>query len=240
MKHQKKEADMYEPIRQLLNGLGFIVRGEVKNCDIAAIKGEELWVVEMKLSANLTLLYQAMERKAITDYVFIAIPRPKNSRAKNFSLLKKIISKLELGLILVSIDSPVPLAEIAIHPTTSKKTSPKKSESVRKEILGRSSDTIGGAANTRVSTAYREKCIKIACMLEVQGELNSRELLRLGCEKDTATILRLNHYGWFTKTENGKYTLSAAGKEHLHTNANLPLVVFYRNLSNELPRQDLL
>ena len=228
MKPKRKESNMYEPIRQLLSGLGFIVRGEVKNCDIAAIKEGEIWVVEMKLSANLTLLYQAMERKAITDCVFIAIPRPKNSRNKNFGLLKKIIAKLELGLILVSTDSPVPLAEIAIHPNASKKINPKKAEAVRKEILGRSSDTAGGAANTKISTAYREKCIKIACFLEAFGELDSRELLKLGFEKDTATVLRNNHYGWFFKSENGKYTLSTAGKEYLHTNANSPLVVFYR------------
>ena len=228
---------MYEPIRQLLNELGFIVRGEVKNCDVAAIKEDELWVVEMKLSANLTLLCQAMERKTITNFVFIAIPRPKNSRNRNFSLLKKIISKLELGLILVSLDSPIPLAEIAIHPQGNKKNNPKKSESVRKEILGRSSDTAGGASNTKVSTAFREKCIKIACLMEAAGELGSRELLKLGCEKDTATVLRNNHYGWFSKTGNGKYILSTTGKEYLHSNANSPLVVFYSDFTKKNEQQ---
>ena len=219
---------MYEPIRQLLIGFGFIVRGEVKNCDIAAIRGEDLWIVEMKLSANLTLLYQAIERKAITEHVFIAIPRPKNSRNKNFTSLKKIIAKLELGLILVSLDSPVPLAEITIHPSASKKTNPKKSEIIRREILGRSSDSAGGTVKTGISTAYREKCIKIACLLEAKGELNSRELLKLGCEKDTSAVLRNNHYGWFAKTGSGKYALSEIGSGYLHTNANSPLVVFYR------------
>ena len=228
---------MYEPIRQLLNSLGFIVRGEVKSCDIAAIREGELWVVEMKLSANLTLIYQAMERKTITDYVFIAVPRPKNSRNKNFASLKKIISKLELGLILVSLDSQIPLAEIVIHPLSSKKTVQKKSESVRKEILGRSSDTTGGASKGKISTAYREKCIKIACILESKGELSSRELLKLGCEKDTASVLRNNHYGWFVKAQGGKYSLSSTGKEYLHKNTNLPLVMFYKKLSNRLPLQ---
>ena len=237
MKPQLRESNMYEPIRELLNSLGFIVRGEVKNCDIAAIKGEELWVVEMKLYANLTLLCQAMERKLITEHVFIAIPRPKNNRSKNFVTLKKIVSKLELGLVLVSFDSPIPLAEIAIHPTGRRKTNPKKSVSVRKEILGRSSDSTGGTTKKGVSTAYREKCIKIACLIKLNEELSSRELLKLGCEKGTAAILRKNHYGWFAKTENGKYTLSTMGKEYLLTNANSPLVVFYTNLPNQYPAQ---
>ena len=222
---------MYEPIRQLLNGLGFIVRGEVKNCDIAAIKAEVLWVVEMKLSANLTLLYQAMERKTITEHVFIAIPRPKNSRSKNFASLKKIVSKLELGLILVSIDSPKPLAEIIIHPSGNRKTNPKKSDFIRREILGRSSDSTGGTTKTEVSTAYREKCIKIACLIKAHRELTSREMLKLGCGKDTAKILRNNHYGWYAKTGDGKYTLSDIGNEYLHTNRDSLLVVFYRNSS---------
>ena len=221
---------MYEPIRLLLNELGFIVRGEVKNCDIAAIQEDELWVVEMKLSANLTLLYQAMERKSVTDYVFIAIPRPKNSRSKNFASLKKIVSKLELGLILVSIDSPVPLAEIAIHPAGGGTTSRHKAESIRKEILGRSSDTSGGTSKTKISTAYREKCIRIACFLEAKGDLSSRELMRLGCEKDTAAILRNNHYGWFAKTADKKYFLADAGKAYLHANDNMPIVAYYRDL----------
>ena len=224
---------MYEPIRQMLIGLGFIVRGEVKNCDIAAIKGDELWVIEMKLSANLTLLYQAIKRKTITDCVFIAIPRPINSRNKNFATLKKIISKLELGLILVSIDSPTPLAEIAIHPNISKKTNSKKAESVRKEILGRSSDSTGGTANTKINTAFREKCIKIACLIEANGELSSRELRKLGCESDTAVVLRNNHYGWYKKTGNKTYILSDIGKEYLYANSNLALVVFYKKLSNQ-------
>ena len=227
----QKESSMYEPVRRLLNGLGFIARGEVKRCDIAAIREGELWVVEMKLSANLTLLCQAMERKSVTDFVFIAIPRPKNSRNKNFASLKKIIAKLELGLILVSIDSPVPLAEIAIRPAGGGKTSRQKAESIRKEILGRSSDTAGGAAKTKISTAYREKCVKIACLLEAKGALSSRELMKLGCEKDTAAILRNNHYGWFVKTEDRKYFLTDAGKAYLHTNENTPLVTYYRSMS---------
>ena len=220
---------MYEPIRQLIISHGFVVRGEVKNCDIAAIREDELWVVEMKLSANLTLLYQAMERKTMTDFVFVAIPRPKNNRNKNFAMLKKIINKLELGLIVVSLDSPMPRAEIIIHPSGSGKTNKRKAESVRNEILGRSSDTTGGASKTAVDTAYREKCIKIACTLEAKGALNSRELAKFGCEKGAASILRNNYYGWFSKTADKKYMLSDMGKGYLNTNSDAPLVIFYRS-----------
>ena len=92
MKH--KECEMYEPIKNLLVSQGFIVRGEVKGCDIAAVQGETLWVVEMKLSANITLVYQAMERQNGATGVFVAIPRPKNSRDSNFRSFQKLIEKL--------------------------------------------------------------------------------------------------------------------------------------------------
>ena len=227
MNCSQKESNMYEPIRQLLNSLGFIVRGEVKKCDIAAIRDGEVWVVEMKLSPNLTLLYQAIERKSITNFVFIAIPRPKNIRNKNFASLKKIISKLELGLILVSVDSPVPIAEIVMHPSVSGKTNKQKEELIRKEILGRSSDTTGGVVKAAISTAYREKCVKIACLLETKGALNSRELRKLGCEKDTAVILRNNYYEWFEINAEKKYILTNAGKDYLKVNETTPLVAYY-------------
>ena len=128
----KREATLYEPIKNLLTAQGFTVRGEVNYCDIAAVRGGELWLVEMKLSANLTLIYQAMERKKITSTVFIAIPRPRNSRSKNFMALKKLLKKLEIGLITVALDSPVLHAEIIAlpSPSTSKKENKKAAQSV--------------------------------------------------------------------------------------------------------------
>ena len=89
MKMKYKESDMYAPIRDLLAGQGFTVRGEVKGCDISAIRDEALWIIEMKLHANITLIYQAMARQDATGWVFIAIPRPRNARDGNFLKLKK-------------------------------------------------------------------------------------------------------------------------------------------------------
>ena len=233
----QKESTMYEPIREMLKELGFIVRGEVKNCDIAAVKGEELWIVEMKLSASITLLYQAMERKRITDFVYIALPRPKNSRHKNFSCLRKIVEKLELGLILVSLDSPLPIAEIVTLPQKGGKPNKKKAESVRNELLGRSIDTTGGINKSGVNTAYREKCIQIACFLEKFKSLKTRELTKMGCPKDTSSILRNNHYGWFKRTGDKENVLSDRGLAFLTNSSQSPLVVFYREAADLLTQE---
>ena len=224
----RKESDMYEPIKKLLSEQGFIVRGEVKDCDIAAIKEGVLWVVEMKLAANITLIYQAMERQTATDWVFIAIPRPRNSRDGNFKSLQKLLKKLNLGLITVALDSPVKHAEILIFPSGKAGKTNKKSETIRKELLGRTTDTLGGTTKTAVNTAYRERCVRIACLLEAKGQLRPRDLVELGCEKDASFILRQNYFGWFNKVNRGVYELSAAGRGYLSGNEASSLVSYYR------------
>ena len=71
------ETDLYKPVYDYLVRQGYTVHSEVKNCDITAIKGEELIVVELKTSFNLKLLAQGAKRQRIADSVYVAIPVPK-------------------------------------------------------------------------------------------------------------------------------------------------------------------
>ncbi|MCL1878156.1 MAG: DUF2161 family putative PD-(D/E)XK-type phosphodiesterase [Defluviitaleaceae bacterium] len=229
---KKKESDMYEPIKNLLTSQGFIVRGEVKGCDVAAVRGEELWIVEMKLSANLTLIFQAMARKEAAENVFIAVPRPKSGRDKNFRSLKKLVKKLELGLITVALDSPVKLAEIITFPEGTKREN-KKSASIKKEIFGRTTDSPGGTAGAKINTAYRERSVKIACLLEAKGAQSAKSLRAMGCEGDTYTILRGNPYGWFKKIAAGIYDITDVGQNYLKQNESISLVTYYRMKATE-------
>ena len=43
-----REKDLYGPVRDYLENLGYQVKGEVKDCDIAALRDGELIVVELK------------------------------------------------------------------------------------------------------------------------------------------------------------------------------------------------
>ncbi len=43
-----KESDMYLPIKDFLVEDGYVVRGEVNNADIVAVKGGDMIIVEMK------------------------------------------------------------------------------------------------------------------------------------------------------------------------------------------------
>ncbi|MCL2361256.1 MAG: DUF2161 family putative PD-(D/E)XK-type phosphodiesterase [Defluviitaleaceae bacterium] len=228
MKTTYKETDLYNPIRDMLQDQGFTVRGEVKGCDIAAVKDDQLWIVEMKLSANLKLIFQAMERQTATDWVFVAVPRPRKARGGSFMKLQRLLKKLQIGLISVALDSPAKHAEIILFPSGKADKTTKKSAIIRKEIAGRTTDTTGGSKGT-VNTAYRERAVRIACLLEAHGDLSAKELTQIhGCEKDTYSILRVNYYNWYKQVARGRFGLSTDGHAFLRENEAEKLVIFYR------------
>jgi len=228
MKNTYKETDLYEPIKNLLTQQGFTVRGEVKGCDIAAVKDEILWIVEMKLSINLKLVLQAVERQTATDWVFVAIPRPRKARDSTYTQFQRLLKKLQIGLITVALDSPTKLAEIVLFPEGRSDKTNKTSQTLRREIAGRTLDTTGGSKGI-VNTAYRERSVRIACLLEAHGDLSAKELTNTyGCEKDAYSILRQNHYNWYNKIARGRFQLSSTGHSYLQENREDKLVVYYR------------
>jgi len=219
-----KESDLYAPVKEMLTNLNFTVKGEVKGCDIAAInEEEELWIVELKRHLSIDLLYQAMDRQSITPNVFVAIPRPQKSDGKG----QKILKKLELGLIYVTIDSPIVRAEVVLFPSHSKPSKlSKKAKSLKKEIAGRRGDTPGGSNRMPIVTAYRERCIMVACFLSLTETMSLKELRNFGCE-DAGNVIRSGHYGWFVRVRRGQYTLSEIGKKYLKDGANTDVISYY-------------
>ena len=67
------ESDLYAPIKKFLERQGYEVKGEVEECDIVAVRGDEPpVVVELKLQLNLSLILQAVDRLGASDCVYIA------------------------------------------------------------------------------------------------------------------------------------------------------------------------
>lgn len=99
-----RESDLYPPIKAFLERQGYLVKGEVGAVDIMATRADEPPVlVELKLRFSLSLFHQAVARLAISDLVYIAVPRPTGKTAKrairdNTALCRR----LGLGLILVA------------------------------------------------------------------------------------------------------------------------------------------
>ena len=69
------ETSLYLPVKVFLEGLGFVVKGEVGGCDLVALKGDNLPVVvicELKLTFNLELILQGVDRATTSDEVWLA------------------------------------------------------------------------------------------------------------------------------------------------------------------------
>ncbi len=230
-----READMYEPVKALLEKQNYEVHGEVGYCDVVARDGEQVIVVEMKKHFSSDLLMQALKRQKLTEHVYVAIPRPKRTSGEHYKGMLELCKRLEIGLILVALDSPVQYAQIVLFPGGSvankiTKIGKRKREALKKEMNGRTSDqNRGGSTRTKLSTAYREKCIYIACVLAAYGAQSPADLRNLyGCDKTAASILSSNYYMWFTRVEKGIYALSEVGMEMLQ-NPDFPeLVEYYR------------
>ncbi len=223
-KRKLKETDLYPPVKHYLQQQGYQVRGEVNGCDIAATKGEQLLVVELKLGLSTTLLVQAIERQRLTDLVYVALPKPSPREwRRRWSGLQRLLRQLELGLLLVSFTGDAGHVEVAFDPAPfQRRKSPKRLRAVLSEIAGRSGDfNLGGSSRRRLLTAYREQALYIAWWLSQLGPQSPKALRLRGTCDNTRDILYKNHYGWFEHPEKGLYQLSDAGREALEQHKEL-------------------
>ena len=225
-----KETDLYEPIRAFLEEEGYQVQAEVKHCDIAAVKNGQLVVVELKKAFNLKLVYQGLERQSLTDQVFVAIPRPKKgAREKSWKDMLKLLKRLELGLLTVALDSPLKTVDVVLEPSDSLAwKNRKKRKQVQTELENRQMDVnVGGMTRRKIITVYREKSIRLACLLEREGQVSLASLRERGME-DYVGILSRNYDKWFQRVEKGVYGLSEKGKEELENEDYAKTVAYYR------------
>lgn len=225
-----KETDLYAPIRAFLEEEGYQVQAEVKHCDIAAVKDGQLVVVELKKAFNLKLVYQALERQSLTEQVFVAIPRPKKGhREKAWKDMLRLLKRLELGLLTVALDSPLQTVDVVLEPSDSLAwKNRKKREQVQAEMKNRQMDVnVGGMTRRKIITAFREKSIRLACILEREGQVSTAVLRERGME-DCIGILSRNYDKWFQRVEKGVYALSEKGKEALGMEDYAKTVAFYR------------
>lgn len=223
-KETRRECDLAEPITTYLKAQGYTVRSEVHGCDITALLGEELVVIELKRHFSTDLLVQAIERQHIADSVYVALPvegefgrtQRNSKRWKGVMLLLK---RLEVGLIVVVFpEGRAPTVEVVFHPLDDPKPrkKPKKRRTLLREIAGRSDDyNVGGSVGRELLTAYREQAIYIALLLERFGPLTPAGCRNHGASPKTQTILHRNVYGWFDRRGRGLYALRPQVIEHL-------------------------
>lgn len=209
----ESEAMLYAPIKDYLEAQGYLVHAEVKACDVVAIKGEDVIVVEMKRQFNLKLIMQAIQRQQVCSSVYIAFPVTKTiANRRRMNEIKALAKRLHLGLILVH-DRPSGLAvEVPLLPDFQVfRVNVKAQKAFMKELLSREhSVNTGGITKQRIITAHKERALSIAAFLKVHGPMGIGDIATyLNLTKDVVGVdLRSNLYKWYRRESRGVYAFN--------------------------------
>jgi len=214
-----KETELSKPLSLWLTKQGYTVSCEVKNCDIVARKNDELLIIELKTRFSLDLVYQAVNRKNMTESVYVAVPvLPGKKTIPKLKEVKKLLFRLEVGLILVRFLKTRTRVEIISHPGkyNPRKASTKRNAIIR-EIDGRYSEfnKAGSATKDQRISAYKQQALVCAWLMDRNGNMSPKSIKKSGGGLKTQQILSGNIYGWFDKVSRGLYSLNPAGKEAL-------------------------
>lgn len=212
-----KETDLYLPIKAFLEDKGYIVKSEIKGCDIVASLEERLVVIELKKGFTMDLVLQGVDRKSVTDYVYLAIFRPKSTKGNRWRRIIKLCRMLSLGLIVVANKGNESLVEVVVDPGKyAPKVSKKKSASTRKEFNNRITDfNLGGSNKTPILTAYKENALLIALLLKEKGPMQVKDIKKTTNIENAGQILQGNFYNWFTRIKVGVYEINDLGLKGL-------------------------
>ncbi len=200
------ESDLYGPVRDYLTALGYEVKGEVKECDVTAMRDGELIVVELKRGFTLELIYQAIDRQRVADGVYVAVPLPKKGyMSPHVRDMQSLCRRLELGLIFVGFTSKgLPQVDVALHPkdaSVPRKDKKRRLAVIREHESRTGSLNTGGVSRKKILTVYKEQALLAARLLRDNGPLRVEDVKRMGGPPNTAAILSRNVLGWFTRTE---------------------------------------
>ncbi len=211
------ETELYLPIKAFLEGQGYAVKGEIGRCDVVAVRDQEdPVIIEMKVRFSLDLVFQAVERLSVTDKVYVAIEHGRKSLwARRSKHVLRLCRALGIGLLTVHVDRG--LVEPRLDPGPYRRRPDKKrKERLLREFARRVGDPMaGGSTKTPVMTAYRQDALRLAKVLDRDGQLKLRVIREVSNVERAAAILQRDVYGWFERIERGVYDLAPAGKQAL-------------------------
>jgi hypothetical protein len=219
-----RESDLYAPVKQHLEALGYTVRGEVGRCDVVGVSGDSIVAVELKLTFGLPVLYQALQRLPSVDlaYVAVAVPEGRTAR-RNWDAQVPDAARLcrMLGVGLLSLRN----GKIVVHadpgPYQPRKQAKKRAK-LLSEFVRRSGDhNLGGTTKRPRVTAYREDALACASLLAAQGSMKGAVVRDATGVPRASVILRDNVYGWFAKIGRGTYEIAPEGRGALEQYADV-------------------
>lgn len=209
------ESALYLPVKRFLEKRGFAVKGEVCGCDLVALNGNGTPLIvigELKLSFNLELVLQAVDRAPACDEVWLAVRGSAKGRGRERDpRVRKLCRLLGFGLLGVSAQGRVDIL-VEPGPWQPRRDHRRRSRLVDEHRRRLGDPAQGGSTRLPIMTAYRQQALACATALAA-GPRPTRELRM---EIPTASkILLHNYYGWFARVERGVYTLTAEGKAAL-------------------------
>jgi hypothetical protein len=217
------ETALYLPVKRFLEKLGFTVKGEIGGCDLVALSGSEPPIVvigELKLSFNLELILQAVDRAGAADEVWLAAKMSMQGKGRESDARYRNLCR-RLGFGMLGVTGRGDVEVLVKPPTTAPRRNPKKRSRLVSEHRRRIGDpAMGGSTRAPIMTAYRQQALACACALS-QGPQKVRDL-RKGIP-DAGKILLHNVYGWFDRAERGVYELTDAGRAALKRWPQQPL-----------------
>lgn len=214
-----RESELYAPLKQFLESQNYEVKGEVGACDVVAVREEEPpVVVELKLTINLDVILQAVDRLSLTSKVYIGVPRRCRVLSKKRKRLAKLLRMLGLGLVLIDPQARTEKVVVVFDPGEYR---PRKSKPRKERLLGEFVKRVGdpnpGGSDRRrgLLTAYRQRALEIARYLRDHGPTKASQLARQLSEPQARAITYNNVYGWFERESRGVYRLSPKGREEV-------------------------
>jgi hypothetical protein len=209
------ETDLYPPVKRHLESLGFTVKGEVRGCDVVALRDgvpEVLVIGELKATFTLELVLQAVERTAVADEVWLAVAASRRGRGREGDArVRKLCRFLGFGLLAVTAAGRI---EVIVEPAAWKpRRDGRRRSAIVDEFRRRRGDPMaGGLTRLPQLTAYRQQALDIAASLSA-GPGRPRDLRDFA--PDAARILQDNVYGWFERLTRGVYGLTDGGRAAL-------------------------
>ena len=209
-----RETELYGPVKTFLEAQGFEVKAEICGADVVAMRNnEDPVVVELKLAFSLALVHQVIERQAVTELVYAAVPRGRGRGFQNsLKRMKKLFRRLGAGLLTVRLRDG--FVQVHCDPGPFK---PRIANTRKSRLLGefqrREGDPNLGGARHGVVTAYRQDAMRCAAHLAGAGPCKGSMVAKETGVEYATRMMRDNHYGWFCKIATGVYDLSPEGRK---------------------------
>ena len=209
------ETALYLPIKSFLEAAGYAVKGEVGGCDLVGLTDGEPPVVvicELKMTFNLELILQAVDRAAASDEVWIAARvSAKGKGREGDRRFRDLCRRLGFGMLAVSDNDLVDVIVSPIAPMP-RKNARRRSRLVDEHRRRKGDPALGGSTRKPIMTAYRQQAL--VCAAAIEGGLQRPKDMREAAPK-APQILRDNVYGWFERVDRGIYALTELGTEAL-------------------------